>query len=235
MREPGINAETTIIVCDHVGATKSRLELRMLFRRKSKAASAAPVAVPAPVPMRAPIVNAGEPDMLSLGRAVWRSKGKIFAFTLITAAAAFTVVNAMTPRYRSEARLLLEAKQNAFSARRSRQEHAGKYDRSGGGDQPDPGGVVARSRARGDQKGKAYRQAGIRSGGERLADCGPCSRLSASPAIRAACRPRSARSKRISTGSASMRSRSRASSPSISTPPTRSLPPASPMTSPRRI
>ncbi len=86
----------------------------MLFRRKSKAAPAPPVAVPAPAPVRAPATMAGEPDMLSLGRAVWRNKGKILAFTLIATAGAFTVVNAVTPRYRSEARLLLEARQNVF-------------------------------------------------------------------------------------------------------------------------
>ena len=52
--------------------------------------------------------------MRTLGRALWRNKGRIVAFTLIVAAAAFTVVNAMTPRYRSEARLLLEARENVF-------------------------------------------------------------------------------------------------------------------------
>jgi uncharacterized protein involved in exopolysaccharide biosynthesis/Mrp family chromosome partitioning ATPase len=83
----------------------------MFFRRKSKAA---PAAAPAPPPVHAPMMNVGEPDMLGLGRALWRSKGRIIAFTLIAAAAAFTVVNAMTPRYRSEARLLLEARQNVF-------------------------------------------------------------------------------------------------------------------------
>src|SRR5665213_3509785 len=86
----------------------------MFFGRKSKPAPAAPVAAPAPVPVRAPMMSVGEPDMLGLGRALWRSKGRIIAFTLIAAAAAFTVVNAMTPRYRSEARLLLEARQNVF-------------------------------------------------------------------------------------------------------------------------
>jgi uncharacterized protein involved in exopolysaccharide biosynthesis len=52
--------------------------------------------------------------MGSLGRALWLKKGRILAFTLIVAAVAFTVVNAVTPRYRSEARLLLEARENVF-------------------------------------------------------------------------------------------------------------------------
>ena len=86
----------------------------MLFRRKSKAADAVPAPPAPPPPQRIPIVASGEPDMGSLGRALWQKKGKILAFTLIAAAAAFIVVNAMTPRYRSEARLLLEARENVF-------------------------------------------------------------------------------------------------------------------------
>ena len=56
----------------------------------------------------------GEPDFRSLGTALWRRKTKIIAFTLIAAAGAFVVVNSITPRYRSEARILLEAKENVF-------------------------------------------------------------------------------------------------------------------------
>src|SRR6185437_2873167 len=41
-------------------------------------------------------------------------KAKIIGFTLIVTAAAFVVVNALTPRYRSEARILLEARENVF-------------------------------------------------------------------------------------------------------------------------
>lgn len=79
----------------------------MVFRNKSNN-SAAPARVFAPV-------NAdGEPDMRGLGRLLWQKKSKILGFTLICTAAAFVVVNAMTPRYRSEARVLLEARQNVF-------------------------------------------------------------------------------------------------------------------------
>jgi succinoglycan biosynthesis transport protein ExoP len=79
----------------------------MLFRKKSKsAAAAAPVVVP--------ISADGEPDMRSLGRALWQKRITILGFTLISAAIAFVVVNAITPRYRSESRLLLEARENVF-------------------------------------------------------------------------------------------------------------------------
>src|SRR6185503_17477933 len=79
----------------------------MVFRRKSKAQAVPP-------PTVAPVVYGGEPDMTSLGRALWRKKTTILGFTLITAAAAFVVVNAITPRFRSESRLLLESRENVF-------------------------------------------------------------------------------------------------------------------------
>jgi uncharacterized protein involved in exopolysaccharide biosynthesis/Mrp family chromosome partitioning ATPase len=79
----------------------------MLFSRKSKTA-----AVPAPV--AAPVIMNGEPDIRGLGRVLWAKKSTIIGFTLISAAAAFMVVNAITPRYRSESRLLLEVRENVF-------------------------------------------------------------------------------------------------------------------------
>ena len=52
--------------------------------------------------------------MRGLGRALWAKKTKIIGFTLIVTALAFVVVNMITPRYRSETRILLEAKENVF-------------------------------------------------------------------------------------------------------------------------
>jgi polysaccharide biosynthesis transport protein len=79
----------------------------MLFRRKSKVASP-------PAPAVAPIVVSGEPDMRDLGCVLWAKKTKILGITLLAAATAFAVVNTMTPRYRSESRLLLETRENVF-------------------------------------------------------------------------------------------------------------------------
>jgi len=80
----------------------------MLFRRKSKAA-AAPAA-----PAVVPIAASGEPDLRGLGRVLWAKKTTILGITLLVAAVAFAVVNTITPRYRSEARLLLETRENVF-------------------------------------------------------------------------------------------------------------------------
>jgi tyrosine-protein kinase Etk/Wzc len=76
----------------------------MLFRAKSE---------PAVVPPRQ-IAADGEPDMRGLGRALWRRKASILGLTLLAAGIAYLVVNAITPRYQSESRLLLEARENVF-------------------------------------------------------------------------------------------------------------------------
>ena len=80
----------------------------MLFRKKSKVAAA-----PAEPPM-VPLAVTGEPDLRGLGRVLWAKKTKILAITLLAAAAALAVVNTITPRYRSESRLLLESRENVF-------------------------------------------------------------------------------------------------------------------------
>jgi polysaccharide biosynthesis transport protein len=56
----------------------------------------------------------GELDLGALGRALWSKKLRILALTLIAAALAFATVNLITPRYRSEARILIETRENIF-------------------------------------------------------------------------------------------------------------------------
>jgi tyrosine-protein kinase Etk/Wzc len=79
----------------------------MLFRRKSKADSSL-------APALVPTVIDGEPDLRGLGRILWAKRTKIIAITVLAAVSALVVVNAITPRYRSESRLLLEARENVF-------------------------------------------------------------------------------------------------------------------------
>jgi uncharacterized protein involved in exopolysaccharide biosynthesis len=55
-----------------------------------------------------------EPDLRGLGRILWKKKTRILGLTLLAGGVAFLVVNAITPRYQSEARLLLEARENVF-------------------------------------------------------------------------------------------------------------------------
>jgi len=76
----------------------------MRFRKASKAR---------PVPVRVAAAD-GDLDIAGLGQALWYKKWRILIPTLIAAVATFVVVNAMTPRYKSEARILLETKENVF-------------------------------------------------------------------------------------------------------------------------
>jgi uncharacterized protein involved in exopolysaccharide biosynthesis/Mrp family chromosome partitioning ATPase len=71
--------------------------------------------------MRSPVQSSGvaapvdgEVNLGSLARALWRNKRSIIGPTLIMAAAAFIAVNQLTPRYKSEARVLVEGRENIF-------------------------------------------------------------------------------------------------------------------------
>jgi uncharacterized protein involved in exopolysaccharide biosynthesis len=55
-----------------------------------------------------------ELDVGALGRALWRKKRWIIGLTLLAAGIAFIAVNLITPRYRSEARVLIETRENIF-------------------------------------------------------------------------------------------------------------------------
>lgn len=65
-----------------------------------------------PAPVRVPLD--GDLDISGLGQALWYKKWRILIPTLIAAMLSLVVVNAMTPRYKSEARILLENKENIF-------------------------------------------------------------------------------------------------------------------------
>ena len=79
----------------------------MFFRKKSKA-------VVQPAPVVVPNAINGEPDIRGLGRVLWQKKTRILGFTLLSAAGALLAVNVITPRFTSESRLLLEARENVF-------------------------------------------------------------------------------------------------------------------------
>ena len=55
-----------------------------------------------------------ELDLRALSGALWRKKRLIIALTLAAAAVAFVAVNMVTSRYRSEARVLIETRDNIF-------------------------------------------------------------------------------------------------------------------------
>ena len=57
---------------------------------------------------------AADIDLGAVGRALWRKKFLILGLTLFAATIAFVAVNLVTPRYKSEARVLVEARENIF-------------------------------------------------------------------------------------------------------------------------
>ena len=71
--------------------------------RRSKKVSPPPV-----------VASDGEVSLGAIGRALWRRKRSIIGPTLIMAAAAFVSVNLLTPKFKSEARVLLEGRENIF-------------------------------------------------------------------------------------------------------------------------
>ena len=60
------------------------------------------------------VSNDGEASLATIVRALWRNKRSIIGPSLIVAAAAFIAVNLMTPKYKSEARVLFEGRENIF-------------------------------------------------------------------------------------------------------------------------
>src|SRR5882724_2155266 len=82
----------------------------MFFKTKASSTKAAPTAPPAKA---LPVLD-GELDVRALGQALWRRKWAIIGPSLIVAALSTVVVNALTPKYKSEARLLYEGKENVF-------------------------------------------------------------------------------------------------------------------------
>src|SRR5947209_14401312 len=91
--------------------------MRLAFWRAgmAKALVEKAVAMPAPA-VPAPIAAApsGDLDLRALGHVLTRKRGLIVAPTMLAAVIAIMAVNLVTPRYRSEARILIDGRENVF-------------------------------------------------------------------------------------------------------------------------
>lgn len=76
-----------------------------------KAAAATYKAAPATVK---PLPAAGDLDLRAIGQALQRKRSWIIVPTLVAAALSMSVVNLITPRYKSEARILIDGRENIF-------------------------------------------------------------------------------------------------------------------------
>jgi polysaccharide biosynthesis transport protein len=89
--------------------------MRLAFWRsgKVKAPAPSPVSKPAPAPRPAAPVS-GDLDLHALGQALVRKRGWIIVPTVLAAVLSLTAVNLITPRYKSEARILIDGRENVF-------------------------------------------------------------------------------------------------------------------------
>ena len=80
-------------------------------QRAVKSEPVAPKAAPAPV-MAA--FAPSELDLRTIGRALWRRRNWIVIPTILAAAISMGIVNLVTPRYKSEVRILIDGRENIF-------------------------------------------------------------------------------------------------------------------------
>jgi uncharacterized protein involved in exopolysaccharide biosynthesis len=91
--------------------------MRFAWWRKAgeKARAETPVAKPAPAPVKAVAVSpSGDIDLRSLGDALSRKRGWIIVPTVLALIGSVAIVNMITPRYKSEARILIDGRENVF-------------------------------------------------------------------------------------------------------------------------
>jgi polysaccharide biosynthesis transport protein len=91
--------------------------MRLAFWRagKDKALVQRAIARPAPATYRAADAPAsGDLDLRALGQALMRKRGWIIVPTVLVAVLSIAAVNLVTPRYKSEARILIDGRENVF-------------------------------------------------------------------------------------------------------------------------
>jgi polysaccharide biosynthesis transport protein len=92
--------------------------MRWAFWRTGKIRAQAGKSVVQPAPMfvapEEPVVQAGDLDMRLVGRALARKWRFILVPTLLALALSAVAVNAIKPRYKSEARILIDGRENVF-------------------------------------------------------------------------------------------------------------------------
>ena len=91
--------------------------MRLAFWRAGKDEAPAETAAPKPTVLTAEPVAAsgsGDLDLRLLGEAIMRKRGWIIVPTVLAAALSIVAVNLVTPRYKSEARILIDGHENVF-------------------------------------------------------------------------------------------------------------------------
>src|ERR1700681_3331274 len=88
--------------------------MRLAFGRSGKPAVAPSHPKVAPVAVKPVAAAAGELDFLAIGQALARKRMWVIVPTLVAALPLVTGVDVITPRYKSEVRLLIDGRENIF-------------------------------------------------------------------------------------------------------------------------
>src|ERR1700722_14187734 len=88
--------------------------MRLAFWRSGKAVAAAADPQAMPVADRPVAAPAGELDFVAIGQALARKRNWIIVPTVLAAVLSIAAVNMITPRYRSEVRILIDGRENVF-------------------------------------------------------------------------------------------------------------------------
>jgi len=91
--------------------------MRLAFWRAGKERAVVQKTVSAPAPVShepAAAAESGDLDLRAMGQALARKRGWIIVPTLLAAVLSVTAVNMVTPRYKSEARILIDGRENVF-------------------------------------------------------------------------------------------------------------------------
>src|SRR6201996_742768 len=91
--------------------------MRLAFWRSGKAEAEVaemPISQVTPAAERSAPSPVGELDFVAIGQAITRKRSWIILPTLLAAALSITAVNLITPRYKSEVRILIDGRENIF-------------------------------------------------------------------------------------------------------------------------
>src|SRR5271170_160930 len=88
--------------------------MRLAFWRSGEATAAPAQPKIAPTADRPVAAHAGELDFLAIGQALARKRNWVIVPTVLAAALSITAVNMITPRYKSEVRILIDGRENVF-------------------------------------------------------------------------------------------------------------------------
>src|ERR1700744_1021403 len=88
--------------------------MRLAFWRSDKGRTAPSSLEAAPSASRRMAAPAGDLDFVAIGQAIARQRSWIIVPTILAAALSITAVNMITPRYKSEVRILIDGRENVF-------------------------------------------------------------------------------------------------------------------------